>query len=132
MSKQNSIIGSNPVAIFRFFAAIALSAAILLAAPGIVFAQSLSDASLAMSSDWSGGYMGLGSNLGEAIHRRREVKPARQAASAHAQRRPARKRVQAKVATGRNPIKDTPVYLVAQSLDHSGLTLYTLPTLGGP
>lgn len=95
-------------------------------------AQSLSDAaSLALSADWSTGYMGLGGNLGRAIeHRQRhhhQAKAVRSAKPSRTAHRSTRRQPATVQLVGDNANRrDTPKYLIAQVLDHSGLTINTL------
>jgi hypothetical protein len=88
-------------------------------------AQSLSDASLSASSDWSSGYMGLGGNLARAIVHRRLSKPAKSAKAVRAEPRGARRKRLADAGTY-SPTIDTPVFLVAQVLDPTGTNVSTL------
>ncbi len=88
-------------------------------------AQSLSDASLSASSSWSNGYMGLGGNLGKAIQHRPSAKSVRAAKAARAGRRSASRQRPVQMASF-SQTDDGPMYLVAQSLDHSGLNINTM------
>jgi hypothetical protein len=88
------------------------------------FAQGLSDASLAVGTDWRRGYMGLGGNLGRAIVKRphaKTVKPGK------AERRPPRRSRAVTLAVYRAN-RDLPIFLIAQSLDHTGLNIALLRT----
>ncbi len=118
----------------RLFTALALSAAMSLAGPEVGVAQSLSDSSLTLNANWSSGYMGLGGNLGRAIERRqrnreRPVKSAF-AKSSRTQHRVANRKAHV-AAAKRDTNSEGPVYLIAQSLDHSGLTINTMRLRGG-
>ena len=124
--------------ISRIFSALALSAAMSFAGPQTGVAQSLSDASLIMSSDWSSGYMGLGGNLGRAIEHRphHRAKSAKSAKAAHTGKSAKASRVEHNTERRRAHVERTnytpkkressPSFLIAQSLDHSGLTINTL------
>ncbi|MFA5957098.1 hypothetical protein [Hyphomicrobium sp.] len=118
----------------RLFIALALSAAMSLAGAEVGVAQSLSDSSLTMNSNWSSGYMGLGGNLGSAIkHRQRNrERPAKFASAkpARTEHRVANRKARGAVAK-RDTNSEAPVYLIAQSLDHSGLTINTMRLHGG-
>jgi hypothetical protein len=112
----------NAVTFSRVFNAFALAAAILLVGTAPGMAQSLSDASLSASSNWSTGYMGLGGNLARAIVHRRSSKPTK---SAKAEPRAARRKRLAEAGTY-SPTIDTPVFLIAQVLDPTGTNVSTL------
>jgi hypothetical protein len=74
-----------------------------------------------MSADWSSGYMRLGGNLGRAIvgyHQAKPKKPARIAKSAHRAHREKRATVA--------HYSKSPSFLIAESLDQSGLNIGTL------
>ncbi|MET1047873.1 MAG: hypothetical protein ABWX70_14445 [Hyphomicrobium sp.] len=106
----------------RYLAALAFSAAIVVAGTGPSIAQSLSDASSAYSSPKGGGYMGLGGNLGNAIMRRHKTRPAKIANSARAERKAAPRYHSAKAVTY-NPGSDATIFLIARALDQSGLNI---------
>jgi hypothetical protein len=89
------------------------------------FAQGLSDASLAVGTDWARGYMGLGGNLGKAIVKH---PGARTAKAVNVQRRPTTHRNRPVTAERRNAYYDTPIFLISQSLDHTGLNVGALRT----
>jgi hypothetical protein len=113
----------------RIFSAIAMSAAISLAGPGYSAAQSLSDSASALTSSRSSGYMGLGGNLGRAIGDRhtRQAKSAKpNRAEKHIAQRPRTTRRVEKAAYV--PNNQSPIFLIAQSLDHTGLNIGALTT----
>jgi hypothetical protein len=112
----------------RLFSSVVSAIMLSLALAGACSAQSLSDASLAMRSDWSNGYMGLGGNLGQAIERRHRerAKPARAAKVARPEHHRETRRRERVQPASRNARADATIYLIAQSLDHSGLTINTL------
>jgi hypothetical protein len=124
-------IGWNTVTFFRLFSSFALSATLSISMAGAGIAQSLSDSSSALNSSRSSGYMGLGGNLGRAIERHHrdlarphQVKAAKASRTAH---HPTLRRERAQpISANEKTRSDAPVYLVAQSLDHSGLTINTL------
>jgi len=118
---------------FRPLSVFALSAAVALSAHGTGIAQSLSDAPSATRSDWSNGYMGLGGNLGQAIerHHSQRAQPSKSAKASRSEHRGARQQRARMQPAAYKPVvyrssADAPVYLIAQSLDHSGLTINTL------
>ncbi|MBS0252510.1 MAG: hypothetical protein JSR78_15755 [Proteobacteria bacterium] len=115
----------------RLFPTLVLSVAISLSGAQAGVAQSLSDAgSLALSADWSTGYMGLGGNLGRAIEHRqrhRQAKAERSAKSTRTAHRSTRRRAATVQPVAYEPNRrDSPKYLIAQALDQSGLTINTL------
>jgi hypothetical protein len=88
------------------------------------FAQGLSDASLAVGTDWARGYMGLGGNLSRAIVKHPHGKPVKPARAE--QRLPRRNR--AVTSTVYRANRDLPIFLIAQSLDHTGMNIALLHT----
>lgn len=115
----------------RIFAALALSSVVSLAGTQAGIAQSLSDSSLALSSNRPSGYMGLGGNLSRAMaHRQRDghrIKATRSASAARTENHSVRRRSQHIQTVSYKPTRrETPTYLIAQVLDQSGLTINTL------
>lgn len=84
-------------------------------------AQSLSsDASIALQSNWTSGYMGLGGGLSRAMPQKSEKK-----ASPPPERRVVRRAAAPRVV--RNAYDpSTPIALVAETLDHTGENIATL------
>ncbi len=109
----------------RVFNVFVLFAAMTIAGHESGAAQSLSDSTQSLASSWSSGYMGLGGNLGKAIRHRASAKPIKAAKAAHADRRAANRARPVQMASF-NSTEDAPMYLVVQSLDHSGLNSNTL------
>lgn len=114
------------MAFSRPLLAFALSAALSVAGADLVSAQDLSQASLTMNSDWSGGYMGLGGNLRPVVGHRHRSKSEKTAVSAKAARPARRDARPTKVSFGRTSV--TPTFLIAQSLDFTGLNVGMLRT----
>jgi hypothetical protein len=112
----------NPVIIFRLSTIAIVLGATLVCGAGNGFAQGLSDASLAVGTNWSRGYMGLGGNLGRAY-----VKHPRRAKAVNVQRRTPRRGRTIMIAKY-NPYYDTSIFLVSQSLDHTGFNVSALRT----
>lgn len=113
--------------ISRLLFAIAISIAASAAGPSLGRAQDLSEASLTMSSGWSGGYMGLGGNLGQAIvrhHRQaKHDRPVKTARTAQPRHHEARVRLASFTRHA-----DTPTFLIARTLDQTGLNIGMLRT----
>ena len=105
------------MAFLRFVAIAVICAATTLVDVRSSFAQGLSDASLVIGTNWSGGYMALGGHLGKAIAKERtRAKPA----VSH-QRPRARKAPRVVAVNYRRDV--TASYLVAESLDPTGLNV---------
>jgi hypothetical protein len=117
--------GLKPVTLYRISTIIIVMAMTTLPGAQKSFAQDLSDASLAVGTNWARGYMGLGGNLGKAIVKHPS---ARTAKAANAQRRPTTRRNRPVTAARRDTYYDTPVFLISQSLDHTGLNVGALRT----
>lgn len=108
------------MAFLRFVAIGAICAVTTLADVRSSFAQGLSDASLVIGTSWSGGYMGLGGHLGKAIS-----KPTPPKVTVSHQRPRAQPRVRKiqKVVPIAYRRDVTASYLVAESLDQTGLNI---------
>lgn len=106
--------------------AFALSAAMSVAGADLVSAQDLSQAASTMNSGWSGGYMGLGGNLRPVVGQRHRSKSEKTTASAKTARSARRDARPTKVSFGRTSV--TPTFLIAQSLDFTGLNVGMLRT----
>jgi len=104
------------MALIRFVAIVAICASATLFDVRSSFAQDLSNAALAISSDRSGGYMALGGHLGKAISKRARAK------ETVSKQRP-RVRRSRKVVTVAYRREVTASYLVAESLDPTGLNI---------
>ncbi|CAA2142823.1 hypothetical protein [Hyphomicrobium sp. ghe19] len=102
----------------RFVAIAVICTAATLADARSSYAQGLSDASLVIGTNWSGGYMALGGHLGKAIakHARTRAKP-----TVSHQRPRARKPQKVVAVAYRRDV--TASYLVAESLDRTGLNV---------
>jgi hypothetical protein len=115
--------------ISRIFSSGILPLMISIATSSACLGQSLSEASQATTSRWSEGYMGLGGNLGQVIERKR-VRPAKAITASRQDRHPNRRHESAQRdrarATSEETSRQAPIFLIAQSLDHSGLTINTL------
>ncbi len=115
----------------RNFSVLAISAAISLLGPGYGAAQSLSDSSFELTSSRSTGYMGLGGNLGKAIVDRHKARHAKATKPTRAEKRAAqrpRTARRAEEAAVYVPNTQSPIYLISQSLDHTGLNIGALRT----
>jgi hypothetical protein len=112
----------------RLFFSVVLSSALSFAAADAAVAQSLGDSYSALNFGWSSGYMGLGGNLGRAIEHRhsKRTQPIKSVKAPRGELHAARQRARPQP-TSYKPTRDTPVYLIAQSLDNSGLMINTLP-----
>ena len=108
--------------LFRLSTIVIVIAVTAVSGAGNGLAQDLGDASLAMSSNWNRGYMGLGGNLGRAF-----VKGPR-AKAVNVQRRPPPRRGRPITAVKYNTYYDTPIFLVSLSLDHTGFNVSALHT----
>lgn len=104
------------MAFIRFVAVVVICAAATFSNAQSSFAQGLSDASLTVGANWSRGYMGLGGHLGKAISKRTFGK------KAVSQQRPRARKTHKVVAVAyRRDV--TPLYLVSESLDPTGLNV---------
>jgi hypothetical protein len=123
-------IGRYPVTSLRLFSVLALSAALSVFGTVSVLAQSLSDSTLALSSNVQG-YMGLGGNLGKAIVDRHKARQAKAPKPTNVERRTAartRPGLRAEKAHVSNANTQSQIYLIAQSLDHTGLNIASITT----
>ncbi|RUO97411.1 hypothetical protein [Hyphomicrobium sp.] len=115
----------------RLFSVLALSAALSAFGAACGMAQSLSDSSLTLSSSPQG-YMGLGGNLGKAIVERHKTRQAKAAKPAQVERRTSvrnKPALRAEKAHLSNANSQSPIFLIAQSLDHTGLNVGTMKTI---
>jgi len=110
--------GLNPVNLLRLSAVASLFAAALSSFSHVGAAQSLSDASIAIDSGWTGGYMRLGGGLGTALVKRARSKST---ASLHRPRHAHETHYAVYAIDDENPIR-----LVARSLDNTGLNIGSL------
>ncbi len=113
------------MAFFKSAAVVVISAMATIVGPGMSFAQDLSEASLAVSTNLPSGYMSLGGHLGRAIVKPVHVKKA--AVHPRPQVRKARN-IPAPVFSRTTAYSRdvTPRYLVSMSLDQTGLNIAAL------
>ncbi len=111
----------NPVIFFRLSTIGIVLAATLVCGAENGFAQGLSDASPTVGTSWNRGYMGLGGNLGRSFVKRPRAK------AVNVQRRTPRRGRPVTVAKY-NAYYDTSIFLVSQSLDHTGFNISALRT----
>ncbi|MGO4684525.1 hypothetical protein [Hyphomicrobium sp. 2TAF46] len=118
-------IGLDAMAFFKSVAVIVISAVATVSGPGMSFAQDLSEASLASSTDLPSGYMSLGGHLGRAIVKPVHVKKA----VAHFRPQVRKNRNTPTPVFNRTTAYSrdvTPRYLVSMSLDQTGLNIAAL------
>ncbi|MBY0561977.1 hypothetical protein [Hyphomicrobium sp.] len=109
------------MAFLRFVAIALICAAATLADVRSSFAQGLSDASLVIGTNWSGGYMALGGHLGKAIAKQQAYARTRAKPTVSRQRPRVRKPQKVVAVAYRRDV--TASYLVAESLDQTGLNI---------
>jgi hypothetical protein len=109
----------------RYVSVVAITTAVSLVGTHHLAAQSLSDSAVSLTSSWSTGYMGLGGNLGKAIGDRHSARHAKTTSAARVEKRTVQRRAASRMdkAVAHRPSTESPIYLISQSLDHTGMNI---------